>query len=221
MIRIITVEREYGSRGGEFAYVLAEQLGWRLIDRCLIDEIAGEIGVAPDRVANCDERFDPWYYRVGKSFWHASVDRMPAIMTDARVFDSESMSKLVRKYLRERLDEGRCVVVGRGAAAALRGEPSCFHLFVHAAESRKQAWFRNEFPQRAEEAEAELQATDRRRAAYIRRFYGQDWKDYRLYHLMMNSCMGVPAMIGATLEAAGEIQGVPRHHSGATQVASL
>ncbi|MGB7190080.1 MAG: cytidylate kinase family protein, partial [Acidobacteriaceae bacterium] len=40
MIRIITVEREYGSRGAKYAHLLAERLGWRLIDRCVIEEIA-------------------------------------------------------------------------------------------------------------------------------------------------------------------------------------
>ena len=31
-IRVITIEREYGSRGGEFAHDLAGRLGWRLLD---------------------------------------------------------------------------------------------------------------------------------------------------------------------------------------------
>jgi hypothetical protein len=34
MIRLITVEREYGSRGAEFAHHLARNLGWKLIDEC-------------------------------------------------------------------------------------------------------------------------------------------------------------------------------------------
>ena len=35
-IRVITVEREYGSRGGEFAHDLADRLGWRLLDSELV-----------------------------------------------------------------------------------------------------------------------------------------------------------------------------------------
>jgi hypothetical protein len=203
MVRIITVEREYGSRGGEFAHLLAEHLDWRLIDNCLVEEIARKVGLDKSTVANCDERLDPWYYRIGKSFWHASVERLPAIMSSAEVFDSERMSTLVRDYLRERVAEGRCVVVGRGAAAALANVPGTFHLFVYASTARKLAWFRQEFPDRANQAQQELEATDRRRSNYIRRIYNQDWDDHRLYQLMLNSCMDFPAMIGATLEAAG------------------
>ncbi len=203
MVRIITVEREYGSRGGEFAHVLAQRLGWRLIDNCLVDEIAKKIGLQASTVAGCDEQFDPWYYRLGRSFWHASVDRLPAIMSTAEVFDSERMAELIREYLKERVAEGNCVVVGRGAFAALHREPGAFHLFVYASTERKLAWFREHFPDRAEDAKAELEATDRRRAAYIRRYHGQEWNDYSAYQLMMNSCMGLPAMVAATLQATG------------------
>jgi cytidylate kinase len=95
------------------------------------------------------------------------------------------------------------VVVGRGAASALINIPGTFHVFVYASTARKMAWFRDQFPDRADDAQQELEATDRRRATYIRRFYNQDWNDYRLYQLMLNSCMGIPAMIGATMEATG------------------
>ena len=40
MIKIITIEREYGSGGGEIAQQLAKQLGWKLWDQLLTEEIA-------------------------------------------------------------------------------------------------------------------------------------------------------------------------------------
>ncbi len=209
MVRIITVEREYGSLGGEFAHQLAERLGWRVIDQCLVEEIAKKIGLSSSMVANCDERLDPWYYRLGKAFWHGSVERMPAPMNTDEVFDSDRMAVLVRDYLKERVAEGNCVVVGRGAAPALAGVPGAFHIFVYASMTRKLAWFRKHFPENVDEAEAELLATDRRRAAFIRRFYDQDWADHRLYQLMLNSCMGFDAMIGATLEATALTSLIP------------
>jgi cytidylate kinase len=213
MVRIITVEREYGSQGGEFAHRLADHLGWRLIDKCLVEEIARKTGVSSAMVANCDEKLDPWYYRIGKSFWHGSVERLPAIMSESEVFDSERMVTLVREYLKERVAEGNCVVVGRGAACALAGTPGAFHIFVYASIGRKLAWFRREFPDQVDRAEDELAATDRRRASYVRTFYDQDWADRRLYQLMLNSCMGFRAMVGATLEATALVDHVPQRTS--------
>ena len=202
MVRIITVEREYGSAGAEFAHQLANRLGWRLIDQCLVDEIAQRAGVPAETAASCDERLDPWYYRVGKAFWHGSVDRGPAPVGTSEIFDSERMVAMVGSYLKERIAEGRCVVVGRGAAPALVGVPGAFHIFVYASMNRKIKWFQQHFPEQAERAKEELIATDRRRAGYVRRFYNQDWADRQLYQLMLNSCMGFDAMVGATLEAA-------------------
>lgn len=201
MVRIITIEREYGSRGAEFAHHLSERLGWRLIDQCLVDEIANQAGVPKAIAAGCDERLDPWYYRIGKAFWHGSVDRSPAPTGTADVFDSERMVTLVRNYLKDRVKEGNCVVVGRGAAPALMGTPGAFHIFVYASLARKVKWFQQNFPDQAARAEAELAATDRRRASYVRTFYGHDWADCHLYQLMLNSCMGMDAMVKATLEA--------------------
>lgn len=202
MIRIITVEREYGSRGAEFAHQLADRLDWRLIDQCLVEEIAHAANLPTATVASCDERLDPWYYRVGKAFWHGSVDRSPASTGTSEVFDSERMVVLIRTYLKERVQEGNCVVVGRGAAPALLGTPGVFNIFVYAALSRKIKWFQQNFPDNAARAEEELAATDRRRAAYVRTFYDQDWTNRHLYQLMLNSCMGMEAMVSASLEAS-------------------
>jgi len=35
MIKILTIEREYGSGGGEIAHLLSERLGWKLWDQLL------------------------------------------------------------------------------------------------------------------------------------------------------------------------------------------
>lgn len=202
MVRVITVEREYGSQGAEFAHRLAGRLNWRVIDRCLIDDVAQKAGVPKSMAENCDERLDPWYYRIGKAFWHGSVERLPAPPKDA-VFDSERMVDFVRKYLREAADAGHCVIVGRGAACALAAVPGVFNIFVYASMKRKIRWFEEHFPDHAADARRELEATDARREDYIRRYYGQDWTDRRLYHMMMNSCMGFEAMIEAALDGTG------------------
>lgn len=199
MIRVITVEREYGSHGAEYAHRLAERLGWRVIDSCIIDDVARKAGVEPNLVKRCDERIDPWFYRFNKSIWFGSLERLP---DQPDVFDSERMVEFIRSYLLEQADKGNCVVVGRGAACTLAKAPGAFHVFVYAALSRKIRWLEEHFPEHAKDAEKEILATDRRRAEYIRRYHQREWDDRRLYHLMMNSCMGMDAMVDATIEAA-------------------
>ena len=228
--RVITVEREYGSRGGEFAHELAARLGWRLLDSelpCAAARAAGTVagqlepllqgqergfagapaaaraaGVSAELAAKYDERLDPWYYRYGKVFWHDSVYSMPGL-SDDQVFDSERMLSLIRQEILNAAKEGNCVLVGRGAACALAGQPGCFHIFVYATAVAKRDWFIRAFPKQAQNADQLLAAFDKRRAAVIRKSYQQEWCARSLYHLLLNSAIGSHAMIAATQGAAG------------------
>lgn len=217
-IRVITVEREYGSRGGEFAHELAARLGWRLLDSELVTSAAKAAGVSPELAAKFDERLDPWYYRYGKVFWHDSAYPMTGLGED-QVFDSERMLTLIRKEIEEAAKEGECVLVGRGAACALSCRPGCFHVFVYATSKAKREWFMNAFPKQAQQADQLLAAFDKRRAAVIRKFYQQEWCSRGLYHMLLNSAMGFDAMIEAVLGAAALDQ--VAHHASTREIGTV
>jgi hypothetical protein len=118
-IKVVTVEREFGSRGGEFAHELAEKLGWRLLDEELVAGAARRAGVDPKLAAKFDERLDPWYYRYGKVFWHDSGYSM-ATIGDEHIFDSERMLALIKQEIMDAAREGNCVLVGRPAGVLPR-----------------------------------------------------------------------------------------------------
>jgi hypothetical protein len=201
-VRVITVEREYGSGGGEFAHDLAAQLGWRLLDSELVTGAARMAGVDPKLAAKLDERLDPWYYRYGKVFWQDSAYPAAGVVED-QVFDSERMLSLIRQQILDAAREGHCVLVGRGAACALAGLTGCFHVFVYATAKAKREWFIRAFPSKAEHADQILASFDKRRAAVIRKFYQQEWCARGLYHLLLNSAIGAGAMIAAVQGATG------------------
>src|SRR5579871_6081831 len=163
-VRVITVEREYGSRGGEFAHDLATRLGWRLLDSELLTAAARKACVPEDLAARFDDRLDPWYYRYGKVFWQ---DQLYSTATESedKVFNCERMYALIKDEILDQAKIGNCVIVGRGGAAALAGKPGCFHIFVYATMAAKRAWFTQHFPERAHHADQELAAHDKRRAA--------------------------------------------------------
>jgi cytidylate kinase len=209
-IKVITVEREYGSRGGEFAHDLAERLGWRLLDSELVTAAARRAGVDPKLAQRFDERLDPWYYRYGKLFFQ---DASHSVLSNSEdfLFDSERMLALIRQEIVDAAKEGNCVLVGRGAACALAGQPGCFHIFVYATTRAKREWFEKAFPKQAQNAEQHLAAFDKRRAAVIRKFYQQEWCARGMYHMLLNSCIGTESMIAAVQSAAG--LGVPENLS--------
>jgi cytidylate kinase len=200
-IRVITVEREYGSHGGEFAHDLAHRLGWRLLDSELVCGAARMAGVTTKLAERYDERLDPWYYRYGKILWQDPV-YAPAPDAD-RTFDCERMMELIQKQILEAAQEGNCVLVGRGSACALMGHPGCFHIFVYATAKAKRDWYMRTFPEQAQHADAHIAVRDKHRAAAIKKFYQQDWCARGLYHMLLNSCIGNEAMISAAMCSAG------------------
>lgn len=199
-IRVITVEREYGSHGGEFAHDLAARLGWKLLDAELVAGAARAAGVPEEQAARFDDRLDPWYYRYGKVFWQDSMYATNGPCDD-QIFDCERMYSLIQKEVLDAAQAGNCVLVGRGSALALAGRAGCFHLFVYATMAAKREWFECSFPSHAHRAEHEILAADKRRAAAIKRYYNQDWCARGHYHMLLNAAVGIEGMIEAVLAA--------------------
>ena len=115
------------------------------------------------------------------------------------------MQTLIRKEIVNAAKEGNCVLVGRGAACALACQPGCFHIFVYATSKAKRDWFAQAFPKQAQNAEQMLAHIDKRRAAVIRKFYQQEWCSRGLYHMLLNSAMGIDAMIDCARWARPEL----------------
>src|SRR6266853_3634595 len=99
MTNIVTIEREYGSGGGEIAQLLAKQLGWKLWDQLLTEEIA-KLAECPKPVVQLrEERTDPLYYRLFKSFLRGSSEGSLNAYK-LKLVDSESISKITERVVR-------------------------------------------------------------------------------------------------------------------------
>src|SRR5690606_23189005 len=64
-VSAVTIARQLGAGGGAVADRLAAALGWRLLDRALVERIAAEMNVAPEQVEACDERTESFVERLG------------------------------------------------------------------------------------------------------------------------------------------------------------
>ena len=118
MFRLVTIEREYGCGGGAIAAELANQLGWKLWDQLLTEEIARLANVDCSAVLRCDERMDSKFYRLAKAFWRGSYERNSTLGNQA--FDTDCMVSLMEQMAPRIAREGNAVVVGKGAPYFLR-----------------------------------------------------------------------------------------------------
>jgi cytidylate kinase len=193
LIKVITIEREFGCGGGAIAERLAERLGWKLFDRQLTSDIAKLAEVEESVARNCDERLDPLLYRLGKVFWRGSYERGLTIADD-RVFDTDRMVLLVQQVIEGAADAGNCVIVGRGAPWFLRGRPDTLSIFLYAPRTEKTRRLTIRIKDRSEAAEL-LNRVDSERAAFVRRYFGKDWPLRHLYHAMINTLLGDDACV--------------------------
>jgi cytidylate kinase len=207
MFRLITIEREYGCGGGAIAAQLARQLGWKLWDHLLTDEIARIANVDPSAVMRCDERMDSRVYRLAKAFWRGSYERSSALGNQA--FDTDRMVSMMEEITERIAQEGNAVVVGRGAPYFLRERSDAFHVFLYAPRAEKVRRLRADGSSESD-AEELVDSVDRERIAYIKHYFNADWPTRSLYHLMLNTAVGDDSVIQTILNTMHLVEGRPK-----------
>jgi len=187
-VRVVTVEREYGSGGAIIAQRLAAHLGWKLWDHEITVEIARRANVDPHTAARCDERVDSLLYRLFKVYARGSYERALPV-SESRHFDTDDMVAMMERVVGEFADRGNCVIVGRGAPYFLRNRSDAMHVFVYAPVEEKVRRLES-IGQSEKEACHLIEEVDRERAAFIRHYFGKEWPYRPLYNVMINSKFG-------------------------------
>ncbi len=209
MLRIITIEREFGSGGAAIAEKVASRLGWKLWDQLLTDEIARRLDCARSLVEEHEEQRDSASYRLFKAFMRGSFEgslNAPRL----RMVDTDCVREVAQKILREAAEAGNCVIVGRGSAYYLGDRSDAFHVFIYAPFLEKVR--RLQAAGRSEKRAIELTETvDVNRAAFIKQYFGVDWPERHRFHLMINSSMGDEAAAETILATAERVSQSARH----------
>ncbi|HLI83056.1 MAG TPA: cytidylate kinase-like family protein [Bryobacteraceae bacterium] len=208
MIRILTIDREYGSGAGEIAKRVTGQLGWKLWDELLTTEIARLMDCECRAVEEREERRDALHYRLFKAFLKGSFEGT-LNASRARMVDADCIREAAETVVRRAAGEGHCVIVGRGSAYYLNGNPEAFHIFLYAPIEEKVR--RLQLQGKSEdEAYSLAESIDRDRAAYIKQYFKVDWPFLHMYDLMINTAMGDDAVANMILDAVTRSQYVSR-----------
>lgn len=207
MVRIITVEREYGSGGGVIAEKIAKRLGWRLWDQQLTDEIARRMGCHRSVVEGHEERRDPVFYRLMKSFMLGSFEGS-VNAPQLRMVDTDYVRAVVEQILTEAAEAGNCVIVGRGSAYYLARRRDAFHVFIYAPYQDKIRRLRG-MGKSEQDAIKLVETVDDDRAAFIKRYFNIVWPERHRFHLMLNSRIGDEVAVETVLDVADQFARQP------------
>ena len=202
MIRVITIEREFGSGAADIARKLAERLRWQLWDQKLTEEIARRLDCDCRAVEELAERKDPLYYRLFKAFLRGSFE---GTLNAPRLgmVDADCIRQVADQVVTMAAKTGNSVIVGRGSAYFLRDRADAFHVFVYAPFDAKVWRLRAEG--RSEKEAIELAETvDRDRAAYIKQYFDIEWPARHFFHLMVNSAIGDEVVVETIVDSVAQ-----------------
>jgi len=199
VVNIITVEREYGCGAGSIAAKLAERTGFKLWDHAISSEIAKRLRCDVRAVEQREERPDPTYYRLFKTFMRGSYEDRTGTHVDT--LDAEGLATLFETVITDIAKQGKCVIVGRAAPWFLRGRRDTYSVFLYASYEEKLRRVL-ESGRSQEEAEDLLNRVDRDRAAFVKQYHNMTWPTRALYHLMVNTCIGDDAVVDLVLPQA-------------------
>ena len=177
MKKIITIGREFGSGGREIGQALASTLGIAYYDRELLVAAAKDSGMSVELFENNDEKpvlsVNP--YAVGNI---AGANMLPL---NQKLFlaQFETIQRIAREH--------DCVIVGRCADYALRSEPDCLNVFIHAPLQYRIARVKQRHNLDTAAAKELIVKTDKKRAAYYNSYSDKRWGDLEGYHLTLDS----------------------------------
>ena len=199
MIRVLTIEREYGSGAAQIASALAQRLGWKLWDQALTNEIARLMECDCRVVEAREEKRDPLFHRLLMAFMRGSHEgslNAPRL----KIANAECIREVTEQVVKNAAQCGGCVIVGRGSAYYLQNRPDAFHAFIYAPFHEKVRRLRAEGKSEREAIQL-AETVDRDRAAFIKQFFKVEWPDRHWFHLMLNSTIGEAGAVETILNS--------------------
>lgn len=185
-VDLITLSREFGSGGSELAQELGTRLGWRVLDRDLVQLVAARLNLDPRTVETMDEHPPGLFSRISSALLITSPES-PISLHTSDILSPDAAADAARAAILEAVQSPPLIVVGHGAQALFRDRPGSLHIrLVAPPESRVKRICSRE-PCAPNAAAALLRHMDADRAAYVRRYYHTDWRDPMLYDLAINT----------------------------------
>ena len=184
---LVTIARQYAAGGSEVARLLAESLGWSLVDNDFVDQVAERAGLAPEDVAAWEERVPSFVERFARSTAMASPELFMPVTAEIEEFTESKLVKITRQLVSELAAEGRIVMVGRATPAMLAHEADCLHARMVAPRPFRidRAIKVHGVPEK--QAAHTVDERDRNRSRYLREYYDVDWADPANYDMTLNT----------------------------------
>ncbi len=188
---VITVSRQYGSGGSVIAKMVADRLGWTIVDNEFVDRVAERVGLPPEEVAEREERVAGLIERLATTLAISSPELFIATgdLSPDTAKSSTEIVQMTEAVIQEAAEHGDVVLVGRGAQAYLANRDATLHVRIVAPREERVRAAARRLDVSEKEAERTVDTRDHERKEYVHTHYQRDWDDPSNYHLIVNSAL--------------------------------
>ncbi|HJR16419.1 MAG TPA: cytidylate kinase-like family protein [Gemmatimonadales bacterium] len=210
---IITISRQYGAGGSEVAQRVAAELGWRVVDNELVEEVATRAGLPAADVAEREERVPSFAERLARTLAASAPELFAVRVPEGTVpkLQEADLVRITEKVVAELAAKGKVVLVGRAGPAVLARERDCLHVQLVAPRPYRIQAAAERLGIDTQRAAELVDETDSMRARYLRQYYRRDWYDPVNYHVVLNTGLmgleGVTQVIVAEARRRGWLDG--------------
>jgi hypothetical protein len=190
----LTISREAESGGSEIARRVGELLGWTVLDRVLVHDLARRLELEPRLLELMDETRVGWFSETLLNLFNS------------RLVLQDSYVSMISRVIALAAFEGKTIIVGRGANLVLLPDGG-LRVRVVAPRSLRLAALAEREGLDHKTAGVRLDEIDSSRADFVRRHFHADPRDATNYDLAIDSaCFGLGGsvdLISRALELRG------------------
>ncbi|HOC43322.1 MAG TPA: cytidylate kinase-like family protein [Thermoanaerobaculales bacterium] len=170
----LSISREVGSGGAEVARGTGERIGWSVLDKQLVEDLARRLELSPKMLELLDETRSNWFH-----------ETMLNLMNSKIVLQNSYVS-ILGKLLHLAAYEGKVIIVGRGSHLLLPRDAGLM-VRVIAPRAARLATLQEREGLDAAAAERLLDELEAARAAFIRRHFRREPDDPSQYDMVLDS----------------------------------
>jgi len=183
---IITISRQLASGGAYIGHLIARKLGYKYVEREVLHTAARELGVDIKDISSQDEKKSGFVESMMKSFVFGSPETAYAPPSRRPVYDEE-LFEAESRIIQQIAENHNAVIVGHAGFSVLYGWPNVFNVFIYAPMEYRIERLSKFHALTEEQALAEIEESDYKRAKYLRSRTGREWHDALNYHLCLNA----------------------------------
>ena len=183
---IITLSRQGGAGGITVSELVTKKLGYTLVDREVISEIAKHANVSYEWAQAVEKEAGGRIQRLIDSLISKNyIDRI--LGEDTGYLNQKTYIDTLKKVLNKCVEKDNCLVLGRGGQYIFRDNKNACHILIIADKKDRINFMIKRHNIAPSKAKAIVETHDRKRIGMFRDFGKKDFDSPELYHLVINT----------------------------------